>query len=115
MIQIIESDYNQYMYLLEQAIKDYSQKINNLYTSIEQIKDHNSITGRYQGSLTIEEMQELIKSFTNTQHEYFIKWYELNKTLQQKGMPYYLPAKIRDVGEWLKGIVRYTDLLISNK
>jgi len=113
MIPITDSDYNQYMFLLEQAIKDYSQKINELYISIDKAKDNNSIYGNYQGSLTIQEMQELIKSFTTTQHDYFIKWYELNKTLQQKGLPYYLPAKIRDIGSYLKGIVRYTDLLIA--
>ena len=114
MIPITDSDYNQYMFLLEQAIKDCSQKINELYISIDKAKDNNSIYGKYEGSLTIEEMQGLIQSFTATQHGYFIKWYNLNKTLRSKGLPYYLPAKIRSIGEWLKGIVRYTDLLQTN-
>jgi len=98
------------MFLLEQTIKDYSQKINSLYNSIEQVKTNNS---EYKGSLTIEDMQELITSFTTTQHKYFIKWYNLNKTLQQKELPYYLPQKIRDIGSYLKGIARYTDLLTA--
>ncbi len=111
MIEITESDYNNYMFLLEQAIKDYSHKINDLYISIDKAKNNNSIYGKYEGSLTIEEMQKLIESFTEYQHNYFIKWYNLNKTAQQKGLPYYLPAKIRDIGSYLKGIVRYTELL----
>jgi len=113
MIEITKTDYNNYMFLLEQAIKDYCNKINELYVSIEKAKNNNSIYGKYEGSLTVEEMQELITSFTATQHEYFKKWYNLNKTAQQKGLSYYLPAKIRDIGSYLKGIVRYTDLLQS--
>lgn len=112
-IEITQTEYNEYMFLLEQQIRDYSQKINNLYVSIDKAIDNNSIYGKYQGSLTIENMQELIQSFTATQHKYFIKWYNLNKTLQQKELPYYLPQKIRDIGSYLKGVVRYTELLQS--
>lgn len=111
MIQITESDYSQYMFLLEEQIKDYCYKINELYISIDKAKNNNSLYGKYEGSLTVEDMEGLIKSFTEYQHKYFIKWYNLNKTAQQKGLPYYLPAKIRDIGSYLKGIVRYTELL----
>ena len=88
MMQITEQDYNQYMFLLESAIKDYSEKINSLYISIDKLQNNNSIYGEYKRSLTIEEMQVLAESFTTTQHEYFKKWYHLNKTLRQKGLPY---------------------------
>jgi hypothetical protein len=113
MIEITESDYNQYMFLLEEQIKDYCYKINELYVSLDKLINNNSIYGKYEGSLTIEEIQKLIKSFTEYQHNYFIKWYNLNKTLQQKELPYYLPAKIRDIGSYIKGVVRYNDLLTA--
>lgn len=113
MIEITEIDYNQYMFLLEEQIKDYCYKINDLYVSLDKLNNNNSIYGKYEGSLTVEEIQELIKSFTKYQHQYFIKWYNLNKTLQQKELPYYLPAKIRDIGSYIKGVVRYNDLLTA--
>ncbi len=111
MIQITESDYNNYMFLLEEQIKHHCYKINELYVSIDKAKNNNSLYGKYEGSLTVEDMERLIKSFTEYQHQYFIKWYNLNKNAQQQGKTYYLPAKIRDIGNYLKGIVRYTELL----
>jgi hypothetical protein len=112
-MNITESEYNQYMYLLESAVKDYCYKINDLYVSLDKLQNNNSIHGKYEGSLTIEEIQELIESFTNTQHKYFKQWYKLNKELQQKGLAHYNSKKIRDIGGYIKGIVKYNDLLIK--
>jgi hypothetical protein len=114
MMQITKQEYSQYMFLLEQAIKDYAQKINGLYISIDKLQNNNSIYGNYEGSLGIEDMYTLAESFILTQQEYFKKWYKLNKALQLKGLPYYLPGKYRGIGQYIKGVTRYTDLITSD-
>lgn len=111
-LTITESEYNDYMNLLADKVKDYREKYNRLQNTIDNWNDYFNPTSKISG-LTIEEMQDLQKSFKEYQHKYFLQWYKLNNELKSKGLAYYNPEYQRRLGDYLIGVVRWTDLLTA--
>lgn len=98
------------MNLLECQITDHWQRYNKLRFILENWNDRLLLTSRKSG-LTQEEIKSLKNDLKVQQHEYFLKWHNMNKCLREKGLPHYLPQKERDLGSMIIGVVRYTDVL----
>jgi len=75
---ITTKDYNNYMHLLEMKIQD--------------------IKIDYYKMSTNDDKKWYVGAFKNTQHDYFTKWVELNKTLKKDSRNgYYLATKENEI------------------
>jgi len=92
-MNITETEFNQYMHLLE-------IEINNLSKIHQQLMDFKELDD-----------EKLKDHFKTQQHKYFLKWYELNERLKKEGRGYYLSQKIKDIAISLIEISNYKDLL----
>lgn len=86
-IIITDMECMQYMNLLADKIKEYKK----LYDTID-IKD-------------------IKNNFKENQHKYFLQWYKLNKELKEKGLMHFTSEYERELGNYLIGVVRWTDIL----
>ena len=94
---ITESEYREYIVLVEGKIMEYAERYNKLQSTLNNWNDFFNPTSKASG-LTQEEIKELQNSYKQQQHEYFLKWYRMNNNLRDKGLSYYTAQKIRDIG-----------------
>jgi|WetSurMetagenome_2_1015567.scaffolds.fasta_scaffold40075_2 hypothetical protein len=75
-MEILRSDFEEYMSYIEEDIKN---------IKVKYIKD----------SKTIDTLT------TNRQHKLFIKWYNMNNILRQKGFSFYTAEKVSKLASYL--------------
>ena len=109
-MNITESEYHDYMSLIEQEIKGCYKHYSSLQDTLNNWNDIFHPTSKKSG-LTITEIKNLQESFKERQYKYFIKWYEMNERLRKEGKSHFLPGRTRELNSYLIEIMSYKELI----